>query len=75
MTLLPGDCIISAGMISYSGAFTSHYREKMEHEWREKLKTSGLAYSEGINMRNFLGEPVKIQAWNIAELPKDDTST
>jgi len=26
-------------------------------------------------MRSFLGEPVKIQAWNIAELPKDDTST
>ena len=26
-------------------------------------------------MREFLGEPVKIQAWNIAELPKDDNST
>jgi len=26
MTLLPGDSIISAGMISYAGAFTSNYR-------------------------------------------------
>ena len=26
-------------------------------------------------MRGFLGIPVKIQSWNIAGLPKDDTST
>ena len=26
-------------------------------------------------MRNFLGVPVKIQSWNIAGLPKDDSST
>ena len=26
-------------------------------------------------MRGFLGVPVKIQSWNIAGLPKDDTST
>jgi len=25
-------------------------------------------------MRNFLGDEVKIQSWNIAGLPKDDTS-
>lgn len=35
----------------------------------------GLNHTEGINMRGFLGDPVKIQAWNIAELPKDDNST
>lgn len=26
-------------------------------------------------MISFLGEPIKIQSWNIAGLPKDDTST
>jgi hypothetical protein len=26
-------------------------------------------------MRGFLGVPVIIQSWNIAGLPKDDTST
>jgi dynein heavy chain len=26
-------------------------------------------------MRSFLGDSVKIQAWNIAGLPKDDAST
>ena len=66
MTLLPGDSIISAGMLSYSGAFTSSFRENMEKEWQNKLKASGLPHSEGINMRGFLGDAVKIQAWNIA---------
>ena len=30
MTLLPGDSIISSGMISYAGAFTSGFRQSME---------------------------------------------
>ena len=55
MTLLPGDCIISSGMISYAGAFTSGFREQMEKEWQEKLKASGLPHTEGNNMRAFLG--------------------
>lgn len=75
MTLLPGDSMISAGMISYVGAFTSYYRQTMEKQWREKLKSINLPHSEGVTMRGFLGEPVKIQAWNIAQLPKDDNST
>jgi len=29
MELLAGDSVISAGMISYVGPFTSHYRDKM----------------------------------------------
>ena len=75
MALLTGDSIISAGMISYAGAFTAEFRQSMELQWQEKLKSSGLPHTEGNNMRSFLGQPVKIQAWNIAELPKDDTST
>lgn len=32
--LLVGDCLIAAGMVSYAGPFTSHYREQMESSWR-----------------------------------------
>jgi dynein heavy chain len=35
----------------------------------------GLDHTVGVNMRTFLGVPVVIQSWNIAGLPKDDTST
>lgn len=34
----------------------------------------GIAFSDGISMRKFLGDEVKIQSWNISGLPKDDTS-
>jgi hypothetical protein len=47
----------------------------LEKEWAMKLKELGIEHSEGVTMRNFLGVPVKIQGWNIAGLPKDDTST
>lgn len=29
MELIPGDAVISAGMVAYSGPFTSKYREKL----------------------------------------------
>ncbi|CAD8156782.1 unnamed protein product [Paramecium pentaurelia] len=73
--LLPGDAIVAAGMVAYSGPFTSHYRTQMEGDWVLKLGVVGVAHSEGVTMRQFLGDGVKIQAWNIAGLPKDDTST
>lgn len=62
-------------MVAYSGPFTSHYRTSMENDWVLKLDVVGVSHSEGVTMRQFLGDSVKIQAWNIAGLPKDDTST
>ena len=47
----------------------------MENEWVLKLGVCGVIHSDGITMRQFLGDSVKIQSWNIAGLPKDDTST
>ena len=47
----------------------------MENEWVLKLGVVGVAHTEGITMRQFLGDSVKIQSWNISGLPKDDTST
>ena len=32
-------------------------------------------HTKNISVRTFLGVPVTIQGWNIAGLPKDDTST
>ena len=62
-------------MVAYSGPFTSHYRQLLEGEWVLKLAVVGVPHTEGITMRNFLGESIKIQQWNISGLPKDDTST
>lgn len=62
-------------MVAYTGPFTSQYRFSLENEWVLKLGVVGLAHSDNITMRQFLGDSVKIQAWNISGLPKDDTST
>jgi dynein heavy chain len=45
MELIPGDAIISAGMVSYSGPFTSIYREKLEKIWSQQLKVVGLPHT------------------------------
>ena len=35
--MIPGDCIIASGMISYAGPFTSGYRKALENAWIKKL--------------------------------------
>ena len=73
--LIPGDAIIAAGMVAYSGPFTSQFRFSLENEWVLKLGVVGVPHAEGVTMRTFLADSIKIQTWNIAGLPKDETST
>jgi len=46
----------------------------MEQDWVLHLAHLDLEHDSKVSMRSFLGEPVKIQQWNINGLPKDDTS-
>merc|ERR1719482_1504930 len=45
LTLLPGDCIIAAGMVSYAGPFTSSYRIDCERNWLQELTNLGIAHN------------------------------
>lgn len=72
--LLAGNTCIAAGMVSYAGAFTASFRQQMENYWVSYLVNNKIPHSKGISMKSFLGDPVKIQSWNIAQLPKDDSS-
>jgi len=74
IALLPGDCILAAGMLSYVGPFTANVRTKCEEHWRDELKRLKMAHNEGCSMRSVLGEPVKIQQWIVANLPNDALS-
>jgi dynein heavy chain len=42
--LVPAHSIIAAGMISYSGPFTSQYRQKLEQSWVSGLAEQGLEH-------------------------------
>lgn len=37
-TLVVGDSLVAAGAVSYSGAYTSVYREELEEIWRKEIK-------------------------------------
>jgi len=74
MELLPGDCILAAGMVSYVGPFTSEIRQECETLWRKELTKQTLAHNSDCSMRAVLGEPVKIQQWVVASLPNDALS-
>jgi dynein heavy chain, axonemal len=73
-TLVVGDSLIAAGAISYSGAFTSKYREDLEEIWRNNLVEQEIKFTKMITMSKVLGDPVTIGAWGVAGLPSDKLS-
>lgn len=71
---IPGNSILSAGMIAYAGAFTSEYRQRLMKIWVPRMQELKIDFQSDTNLVNFLGKPVTIQQWNMAGLPKDDNS-
>ena len=73
--LLIGDCIIAAGMLAYSGPFTSDYRQELESSWVAELDKQGVIHSPNLNMRGVLGKSEVIRSWiNKFSLPDDNLS-
>nr|KAG5708500.1 hypothetical protein BaRGS_026227 [Batillaria attramentaria] len=71
---LMGDVLISAGVIAYLGPFTSAFRDSATDDWVKLCQEKKIPCSEHFSLSKTLGEPIKIQAWNIAGLPKDSFS-
>ena len=63
---LTGDMLISAGVISYLGAFTMAYRDQVVSKWVEALETFGIPRSGKFSLVASLGDPVKVRAWGAA---------
>jgi dynein heavy chain len=72
---LVGDVLISAGMISYLGPFTSGYRSVISKDWSQLSLKMNIPGSKEFSFVKTMGEPVKIRAWQINGLPADDFST
>uniref|UniRef100_A0A061R4I5 Dynein heavy chain 9 n=2 Tax=Tetraselmis sp. GSL018 TaxID=582737 RepID=A0A061R4I5_9CHLO len=69
-----GDTLIAAGMVSYFGPFTSQFRESAAERWCGLLRERGIPLTEPFSLVATLGDPVKIQQWNLHGLPKDEFS-
>ncbi|KER25823.1 hypothetical protein T265_06797 [Opisthorchis viverrini] len=68
---LTGDILVSAGVIAYLGPFTSVFREECIHDWIRLCTEYKITCSENFSLTNCLGDPVRIQQWNINGLPRD----
>jgi len=66
--------MIAASSISYSGSFTSIYREELEQTWRDALEENDIKHTKNITMSKVLGNDVTIRLWGIAGLPSDKLS-
>jgi len=72
---LVGDIIICAGFIAYMGVFLSDYRLECKDQWTKMLFKYNIRSNKKCDLTTILGEPVKIQDWQINKLPKDSFST
>lgn len=68
---LPGDILISCGVISYLSPFTTAYRTRCVSKWHTLCTDLSIPQSKEFNFIAILGSEIKIQNWNIAGLPRD----
>ena len=61
LELLVGDCLVAAGGVSYTGPFTSEFRQELEEEWRNKIKELKIRHTPGVSMKEVLGDDVIIR--------------
>ena len=64
MEKLVGNVFISAGCISYYGAFTGQYREQMVEQWVKECVARKIPLSDEFNIIKVMGNPVIIREWN-----------
>ncbi|CRK98972.1 CLUMA_CG011958, isoform A [Clunio marinus] len=68
---LPGDVLISCGLISYLSPLTTKYRTKAVTSWHKLCTEMKIPQSLEFNFIAILGSEIKIQNWNINGLPRD----
>ena len=57
-----------------SNPFQGEYRHNMVTDWVTKLDETGVPRTEDPTLLGTMSDPVKIRAWQIAGLPKDNLS-
>lgn len=72
---LPGNILISCGLIAYLGALPKHYRQKCIGKWHEFCESVNVPCSERFSLVSCLGDQAQIQDWYMYGLATDDFST
>nr|XP_018918133.1 PREDICTED: dynein heavy chain 7, axonemal [Bemisia tabaci] len=71
---IPGDILLSCGIISYLSPYTADFRQPQIELWKRYLTSLKIPCSENYDIVTVLGSEVKIQQWNICRLPHDSFS-
>ena len=71
---LVGNVFISCACISYFGAFTGTFREKLVEQWVSGCLEKEIPTSEDFSLVTTMGDPVVLRNWGIAGLPSDKVS-
>lgn len=72
---LVGNVFLSCACISYFGAFTGQYREKLVEKWVEGCLEREIPTSDDFTLVKTMGDPVVLRNWGIAGLPSDNVSS
>lgn len=68
---LPGDILISCGVIAYLGPFTASFRAESLEKWKAHVTNSNIPCSRKYSFVGVLGSEIKINSWNMFGLPRD----
>lgn len=69
-----GDSFVACACINYYGPFTGDYRKRLVATWLEKCEVFQIPVTQGFNLIESAGNPVKIRDWNSQRLPSDEVS-
>jgi dynein heavy chain len=74
-TRLVGDCLLAAGFLSYTGAFTYEYRQAMILDtWQPDLRKKRIPLTTPFSLTGLLTSEVEVSRWVGEGLPGDDLS-
>ncbi|KRX00189.1 P-loop containing nucleoside triphosphate hydrolase [Pseudocohnilembus persalinus] len=75
ITNLLGDVLLAVGSLSYLGAFTGEFRQKLvKNIWIPKILASNIYCNKEFSLVQRLGNPVQILEWELQGLPLDQVS-
>lgn len=73
--LIVGNCLLSAGFLSYNGPFSFEFRNKMVYDdWQQSILDKNIPIIQPFKIENQLSSDVEISEWNSQGLPYDELS-
>ncbi len=70
-----GDILVSVGFISYLGAFTDKYREKIvTQHWIPTVLAQGIKVRSDFSLQRTISDDMEVQNWILKSLPNNEVS-